>query len=252
MTLPLRVGTMDTPRLQLTHSQQHENEIIQAHIRRQAAPGQRLRILEAGCGQKWPLDLSGVNYELTGVDLDGDALQIRVDRRKDLDKAIVSDLRSVEFEPSWFDVIVSFFVLEHVSGAELVLRNFERWLKTGGLIILRIPDPLSVHGFITRVTPHWFHVFYYRRVLRRKNAGMPGYAPYPVFYDHVIGRRGMREFCERSGLAIVAEFGDGHVRPGSGVVKAMIHGLKSTIGLLSLGHLSHRHTNLLFILRKQR
>ena len=37
--------------------------------------GRELQILEAGCGRKWPIDLSGVRYRLTGVDLDAKALE---------------------------------------------------------------------------------------------------------------------------------------------------------------------------------
>jgi hypothetical protein len=33
-----------------------------------------IKILEGGCGRKWPVDLSGVTYHLTGIDLDEHAL----------------------------------------------------------------------------------------------------------------------------------------------------------------------------------
>jgi len=32
--------------------------------------GSHLRILEAGCGNRWPVDLKGQSYELKGVDID--------------------------------------------------------------------------------------------------------------------------------------------------------------------------------------
>jgi hypothetical protein len=36
-------------------------------------------------------------------------------------------------------------------------------------------------GVITKFTPHWFHVAVYRYWLGNKNAGKPGYAPFPTF-----------------------------------------------------------------------
>ncbi|MGH9955766.1 MAG: methyltransferase domain-containing protein, partial [Pyrinomonadaceae bacterium] len=79
-------------------------------------------------------------------------------------------------------VIYNSFVLEHIEDASQVLQNSTRWLKPGGIVVLKIPDPDSVCGFITRVTPHWFHVFYYRYLLGARNAGKPGYAPYTIDY----------------------------------------------------------------------
>lgn len=41
----------------------------------------------------------------------------------------------------------------------------------GGQIVVAAPNPYSVKGFVTRYTPHWFHVWYYRHVLHRPQAG---------------------------------------------------------------------------------
>src|SRR5690606_33965359 len=131
-------------------------------------------ILEAGCGNSWQLKLPGVKYVLTGVDLNEDALRIRKCERKDLDGVIHGDLRTVALDADQYDVIYNSFVLEHVQQAEHVLSNFCRWLKPGGILILRIPDPKSVYGFLSRLTPFWFHVFYKRFIAGIKTAGKPG------------------------------------------------------------------------------
>src|SRR4051812_34019938 len=71
-----------------------------------------LEILEAGCGRAWTLDLAGVNYRLTGVDLDEHALQSRVEEVGDLDDAIVGDLTVPGTIPgARYDVVFSSFVL---------------------------------------------------------------------------------------------------------------------------------------------
>src|SRR5271165_4507365 len=94
---------------------------IRAHARRLGRP---LSILEAGCGQCWTLNLSGVEYTLTGVDRDPVALELRKTNARDLDVAIVGDLCSVELPEASFDVVYSCFVLEHVQQADVALQNF--------------------------------------------------------------------------------------------------------------------------------
>jgi hypothetical protein len=61
-----------------------------------------------------------------------EALRIRRDETKDLDEAIVGDLRTADFGQRTFDVIFNSYVLEHVPGAQQVLENFNRWVKRPG------------------------------------------------------------------------------------------------------------------------
>jgi len=144
-------------------------------------------------------------------------------------------------------------VLEHIKRADIVVENFVKWAKPDGIIIIRIPDPHSVKGYITRVSPHWFHVFYYRFILGRKNAGKPGYPPYPTFYHPIVSRSGMRRFCNDGGNNIVldGEYGDAYHWEGRDSLKTLIHMFKKVINIISIGFLSDKHTNLLFILRKK-
>jgi SAM-dependent methyltransferase len=210
------------------------NSMLRARL--EALPGP-LRILEAGCGRRWPLKLS-VPFTLTGVDLDGDALAARTD----LAHAVVGDLRTVRFAPGSFDVIYSAFVLEHVRGAEQVLKRFVRWLAPGGMLILKVPDRDSAYGFLTRVTPFWAHVMFHRYAMGEKAAGTLGHGPYPTYHDEVISRRGLREFCGSNGLLapevyrLCSYANDRGVRLGALLVS-----------MLSAGRLAWRHNNLLLI-----
>jgi SAM-dependent methyltransferase len=240
----------DHGHLEQTTSWAHQGGIIENAIKKKSVAGTALQILEAGCGQRWTINLEGVDYVLTGVDMDKAALDLRQNVRRDLHSAVVGDLRSVELQVHHYDVIYNAYVLEHVSGAEQVLNNFVRWTKPGGLIILIVPDPDSVHGFMTRCTPHWFHIAYHR-LIGHRNAGKPGFAPYPVFYDSIVSRQGLHDFCRSNKLAISAEYGDGHYRPGTGAVRWMIHSFKLLASALSFGRLSSTHTNLLLVLEKQ-
>src|SRR5438045_2919145 len=111
--------------------------MMETYIKQKAVERSPLRILEAGCGQFWPLDLKQLQFTLTGVDTDKDALQLRRARYNDLTETIVGDLRSVDLEDNTYDVIFNSYVLEHIDGAERVLEKFANWLKPGGILILR-------------------------------------------------------------------------------------------------------------------
>jgi SAM-dependent methyltransferase len=206
--------------------------------RLEALPGP-LRILEAGCGRTWAHKLS-VPYVLTGLDLDPDALAARTD----LDHAIVGDLRTVEFPQHSFDVIYNAFVLEHVRGARQVLERFLDWLAPGGMLILKVPDRDSAYGFLTRLTPFWTHVLIYRYMLGYPQAGTPGHAPYPTYYDKVVSERGLREFCLGNGMRAPELY-----RLCSYENQWSVRAAALVTSLLSGGRLPWRHNNLLLIAR---
>jgi SAM-dependent methyltransferase len=215
------------------------NALLQERL--EVLPGP-LRILEAGCGRSWTFKLS-VPYSLTGLDLDADALAAR----KDLDQAVVGDLRTVDFPPHSFDVIYNAFVLEHVSGAQQVLERFLRWLAPGGMLIIKVPDRDSAYGFLTRMTPFWAHVLIYRYVLGVKWAGKPGHGPYRTYYDRVVSERGLREFCRRNGLPTPELY-----RMCSYADHGPVRFAAFLTSMLSAGRLAWRHNNLLFIMQTAR
>jgi SAM-dependent methyltransferase len=237
-------------RLQLFKDYKEEDDLLEGYIA-SLFDGAELRILEAGCGPNWPLKLRGMKYRLTGVDLDAAALKQRVDVSKDLDEAIVGDLRSLDLGTNRFDVIYNAFVLEHVENAALVLANFSRWLRPGGLIILKVPDRYSAFGFVTNLTPFWFHVAYHKYVLGKKDAGKPGFGPYPTHYDRVVSRPGIREFCESHGFTIREERGMGVYVIEGNMRARIIRVAAIAVSALSMGRLPWRHNNLIYVLQKQ-
>ena len=200
-------------------------------------------ILEAGCGRRWYFDLQGAHYKLTGVDLDRVALESRKNEQKDLQEAIVGDLRNVALTPDTYDVIYNKYVLEHIQGAQQVLDNFCKWLKPSGLLIVYIPDRASVYGFLSMHTPHWVHVLISRYLLGRREAGKPGSAPYPTYYDAVVSREGIREYARSHQLNIIEEWG--YFKP-RGLAGLLI----TCASFLSLGRLAATHCDLLFIMER--
>ncbi len=238
--------------LELIEDRREEHEMIERLIRKKASNSEPIHILEAGCGRKWPFRLERIQYILTGVDMDKDALEIRKNTLSDLHETIEGDLCSVDLDADRYDVIYCVDVLEHIKRADLVIKNFVKWAKPNGIIIIKIPDPYSVRGYVTRITPHWFHMFYYRFILGSKNAGKPGYGPYPTYYHPIVSRSGIRDFCNDGGNNIVvdAEYGDGYTRSEGDSGKTLINLFKRVINIISIGILSDKHTNLLYILHK--
>lgn len=226
-----------------------EGAAVVSRIVARAKPPAVLEILEAGCGRAGAFALPGVRYRLTGVDLDAHALEARRTVARDLDVAVVGDLRSVELPDESFDVIVCAYVLEHVEGAERVLENFCRWLRPGGLLVVRVPNRDSAFGFVARHTPFWFHVAVWRYVYGSPEAGLAGHAPYPTSYDPVLGVEAMRRFCTERSLRLVDVLGHSTFdRPGLriGAVAFFLRGLE----LLSGGSLAADHNNLTFLVEK--
>lgn len=207
-----------------------------------------VNVLEAGCGRQWSLNDLPCSYQLTGVDLDPEALRIRREVTRDLDVAIVGDLRSVQLPPAAYDLIYSAYVLEHIEGADLVLSNFLRWLRPGGVIVLKIPDGQSAYGALTRLTPHWVHVFYYRQILGHAMAGRPGYPPYPTVYESVVSDVGIRNFAAAHGLDVVGAWAT-RVETAAGVRGGVVRAALRFTELLSGGRFSASHCTLTYLLK---
>lgn len=236
--------------LPLIPSNADEKALLEHYVRELSRQKQPLNILEAGCGQKWVMELDGIHYSLTGIDLDGEALTLRKSLHNDLDVAIVGDLRDDSLINASFDVIYNAFVLEHIDKAEKVLDNFYQWLNPGGVIIIKVPDRQSVYGFLARHTPHWLHVGYYRYLKGCKEAGQPGFMPYPTVYDDIVSRQGLREYCLERGLVIELEAGKNNYLRRRNAVNTFIKWCAIVGSVLSLGYLRWQHNDLIFVLRK--
>src|ERR1700689_3951269 len=243
--------TPTAQRLQPQPTVKFDLELFEERIRQYADshPG-TLRILEAGCGRRWHIDLAGVDFHLTGVDLNPHSMRIRIDEVGDLDEAIVGDRRDVQLAAEAYDVAYCSFVLEHVASAEQVLDHLFAAIRPGGMLLLRIPDRGSVYGFLARTSPYWLHVQYKRHVQRNRLAGTPGHGPFPTVYDQVVSWEGMTAYCARHGLEITdaysSNFHIDHFRSLAGIAD---RGLR-LVAKASRGRLTAEHNNLALVIRK--
>jgi SAM-dependent methyltransferase len=227
-----------------------ELKVLEHYICSQGDPGKTIQILEAGCGREWYFKLDGISYELTGLDLDSAALDARRSIKGDMTYFLVGDLRTAQLQKEHYDVIYNAFVLEHIEGAELALSNFVRWLKPGGILIVRVPDRDSAQGFFARFTPHWVHVLYYRWAWKMKNAGKPGFAPYRTVYDSVVSTSGLLGFCANNGLMVVDMIGVGSFRRGYGLIGRITPVIAKLISVLSFGRVHAKFVDFTIVARK--
>jgi SAM-dependent methyltransferase len=157
-----------------------------------------VRVLEAGAGSATRTSF-GTGAHVVGIDLS----PVQLERHTGLDEKIVGDIETHRFEPRSFDAIVCWNVLEHLAHPERALEQFHRAVRDDGIIILGLPDVMSVKGLVTKLTPHRFHVFVHRRLLGRPLAGVDGRGPFPTTLRRSISLAGLRRFARDHGLEVV-------------------------------------------------
>lgn len=157
-----------------------------------------LRVLEAGCGSlPMALDL-GVHAQVVGIDVSEHQLR----RNAALSEKIRGDIQTYRFVPGEFDLIVCWDVLEHLPRPALALASFRMATRPGGLIVLKLPNLLSGKGLLTKFTPHWFHVWVYRRLLGYPDAGKEGCTPFRTFLRWSITPHRLLAYARRHGLSV--------------------------------------------------
>lgn len=169
-------------------------------VLRRELPQGRLAIYEAGGGSSsfLPMDVLGRSH-VTVVDIDED----QVGNNTYADEAILGDVQTYRFDPETFDVVICYNVIEHLPDVEAALLNFRDALKHGGMILIGAPNPRSLSGVVTKYSPHWFHVWFYRNIRGIKTAGLPGEAPFPTFFHPLVTLSNLETFAAAHGLEMI-------------------------------------------------
>jgi SAM-dependent methyltransferase len=140
------------------------------------AGGGLAKVLDAGCGYTLPLDFPR-SVRLVGLDVSPDALA----KNRNIDVGLVGDVETYPLPGDEFDAILCWTVLEHLDNPRAALANMARAIRPGGLLIVGIPNIWSLKGLLTKLTPHRFHVWVYRRIFGWEDAGRPGFGPYRTY-----------------------------------------------------------------------
>ena len=216
-------------------------------------PPVRLNIYEAGGGSTsfLPLDVLRRSH-VTVVDIDADQI-----RNNDYaQKTILGDIQSYRFLPGSFDLVICYNVIEHVADVEAALSGFCESLKPGGLILVGAPNPKSLSGVVTKYSPHWFHVWFYRTIRGDKKAGLPGEAPFPTFFHTLVTLSNLEGFARVHGLEVIylreyesPRFPEMRIR--TPYFAALLDAAAAVINLLLPGKADVRHGDYHVILRKR-
>ena len=183
--------------LELVAGEARDSLLGMHEVLRRELPQGRLAIYEAGGGSSsfLPLDVLGRSH-VTVVDIDED--QVR--NNTYADEAVLGDVQTYRFAPETFDVAICYNVIEHLPDVEAALLNFRDSLKRGGMILIGAPNPRSLSGVVTKYSPHWFHVWFYRHIRGIKDAGLPGEPPFPTFFHPLVTLPRLEAFASANGL----------------------------------------------------
>lgn len=151
-------------------------EDFQRYIDASFAFSNPYQILEAGCGSMSKVSFPG-EYRITGIDISEKQLA----RNEDLAEKICADIQYHDLGQERYDLIICWDVLEHLRRPELAMALFKNAVKINGLVILAMPNLLSLKGLFTKFTPHWVHVLYYRWILKRPEAGKLDTPPFKTW-----------------------------------------------------------------------
>ena len=170
---------------------------LQKHLEELGICEANTKVLEAGCGSASHLKFSDDAY-MVGIDISLEQLK----RHQRLDEKIEGDLESYHFPPSSFDVIVCWDVLEHISKPELVLAEFLSAVNENGIIVLKMPNVLSLKGLVTKMLPQSLHVAFYQHVHGRADAGKNDAGPFDTFLRLSIAPTSIKKFAKENGLRV--------------------------------------------------
>src|SRR5947209_10828787 len=156
-----------------------------------------IKVLEAGCGSRSNIKLpENISAYLVGIDISEEQLQMN----SVVHEKIVGDIQSYVLPSSEFDVIICWWVLEHVLHPEKALDNFLRSMKEDGLLILTVPNILSIKGLLTKYSPQCFHIWVHRKFW--KFFSVKGFIPFRTYLKFSISPVSLRRFAAKNNLSI--------------------------------------------------
>ena len=94
--------------------------------------------LDAACGEGQLADLSGMEKQLVGLDLDRQRL-LRA-RKRPYQATVQGSVTSLPFADASFDGIATIETLEHIPDIDTALKEFARCLKDGGYLLVTVPS----------------------------------------------------------------------------------------------------------------
>jgi SAM-dependent methyltransferase len=220
---------------------------LQARLDMLLADSPSARILNAGCGNGGRYVPVFENPVVVGIDVEPGTSD-------DVDERLVGDVETYDFGDREFDAVYCWDVLEHVPDPNRALRNLVSTLRPGGVLIVALPHAGSVKGVITRLTPHGFHAWLWRRVLNPKEVSA-GPTPFPTVLSHDVKPEAVRSFARANELTVefYAEYESWTQKKMRMLLRVrgrLFRALGALVRALSLGRVTATATDLVIVLRK--
>jgi SAM-dependent methyltransferase len=232
-------------------SEQQAQQELQATVDRLLAGREPITVLDAGCGSAAHVRFPA-SARMVGIDIS----QRQLDRNKSIDEGILGDIQTYPLAAESFDAIVCWDVIEHLDDPQAAIRRFAVALKPGGAIVLSCPNPQSLKGLVTRFTPHWFHLWFYRHIRRSKRAGTEDFGPFPTVMSPQMAPAAICRLAASCGLSV--EFGAVFVGFKSGrrgftsrrAVELGLKGASTALRFATFGKYRGELSESMFVLRK--
>lgn len=154
--------------------------------------------LDVGCGRQSNIAFPNT-AQVIGLDVDRDGLM----KNQTITRAVVGDALHTQIPTGTIDAIACIFTLEHVESPHIVFGRLARGLRGGGVMIIAVPHMRSLKAIVTKRTPYWFHVWFYRRMLGRVevDSGLP----FRTVLDERIHPQNLRQLASACDLQILYE-----------------------------------------------
>jgi len=94
------------------------------------------------------------NRIIVSLDLNKKTLAMNPNRKK-----ILANGEEIPILNNIVDLIVAEHVFEHIENPDIVIKELNRILKSGGKLIIAVPNKNSYISLIGRLTPNRFHIF---------------------------------------------------------------------------------------------
>ena len=126
--------------------------IVRDNLARYVRPG--AKVLEFGCGSGLFVgELADAGFESFGLDISEDA--VKFGELQGVRNLAVIEGHRIDFPDNTFDVVLSLDVIEHLENEEWALREVERVLKPGGLVVIMAPAYQFLWGVQDEVAHHF-------------------------------------------------------------------------------------------------
>jgi SAM-dependent methyltransferase len=170
---------------------QSPEDIFEQHLLELVHAGDRVLDVGCGSGKYFRADFATrIPCRWTGIDMQP---EIRSNER--LHARARGDAMQMPFADRSVDVVVCRWVIEHLPNPAAAVSEFSRVLKPSGRLALFTPNLLHYYGIAARLTPHWFHLWFNRRVRGFDEANI-----FPTLY-HANTRRRLRILLAGAGFS---------------------------------------------------